>query len=199
MNNTGLRPEKDATNEHHRELPGRAEDGSAVYYLSQPRDRRTLTLHRMDPATGEVTTVLSEAGATRVEPNQWGYQPPIVRVLAGEVLWYSQRDGWGHLYRYDLNTGELLGQLTSGQWAVRQIRHVDETERAGWPTGSLPPTRTSSCSSCPGPSTSSSTAWPTSAPAPGTSWSANCWATRPPAYRPAPIPIHPELLGELFA
>jgi hypothetical protein len=65
-----------------------------VYYLSQPRDLRTLILHRLDPASGEVTTVLSETGTTRVEPNQWMNEPPIVRVLADEVLWYSQRDGW---------------------------------------------------------------------------------------------------------
>lgn len=102
-----------------------AADSSAVYFLSQPRDRHTLSLHRMDPVTGEVTTVLSETGPTRVEPNQWLYEPPIVRVLENEVLWYSQRDDWGHLYRYDLHTGELLNQVTSGDWAVRQILHVD--------------------------------------------------------------------------
>ncbi|WP_327063967.1 S9 family peptidase [Kitasatospora purpeofusca] len=113
-----------------------APDGSAVYYLDRPRDLRTLTLHRLDPATGEVATVLSESGGTRVEPNQWQYEPPIVRVLADEVLWYSQRDGWGHLYRYDLRTGELLGQVTSGQWAVRQILRVDEAERVVYFTAS---------------------------------------------------------------
>ncbi|MEO3972557.1 DPP IV N-terminal domain-containing protein [Streptomyces sp. CAU 1734] len=106
-----------------------AADGSAVYYLDQPRDLRTLTLCRMDPATGEVTEVLSESGATRVEPNQWLFEPPIVRVLAGEVLWYSQRDGWGHLHRYDLATGALLGRVTSGPWAVREILRVDEAAR----------------------------------------------------------------------
>ncbi|MEU9415763.1 DPP IV N-terminal domain-containing protein [Streptomyces sp. NPDC048272] len=105
-----------------------APDGSAVYYLDRPRDPRTLTLYRMDPTTGEVTTVLGETAPTRVEPNQWMYEPPIVQVLAEEVLWYSQRDGWGHLYRYDLRTGALLGQVTSGRWAVRQILRVDETE-----------------------------------------------------------------------
>ncbi|GAA3253085.1 S9 family peptidase [Streptomyces lavendulae] len=113
-----------------------APDGTAVYYLDRPRDLRTLTLHRMDPATGEVTTVLGESGATRVEPNQWAYEPPIVEILADEVLWYSQRDGWGHLYRYDLRTGALLGQVTSGEWAVRQILHVDETERVVYFTAS---------------------------------------------------------------
>jgi dipeptidyl aminopeptidase/acylaminoacyl peptidase len=113
-----------------------AADGSAVYYLGWTRDLHTLTLYQLDPATGEVTTVLSETGPTRVEPNQWTFQPPMVRVLAGEVLWYSQRDGWGHLYRYDLRTGTLLGQVTSGPWAVRQILHVDEAERVVYFTAS---------------------------------------------------------------
>ena len=113
-----------------------AADGSAVYYLDRPRDLHTLTLHRLDPGTGEVATVISETGATRVEPNQWLFEPPIVRVLSDEVLWYSQRDGWGHLYRHDLRTGELLGQVTSGQWAVRQILHVDEAERVVYFTAS---------------------------------------------------------------
>jgi dipeptidyl aminopeptidase/acylaminoacyl peptidase len=63
-------------------------------------------------------------------------EPPIVRVLADEVLWYSQRDGWGHLYRYDLRTGALLGQVTSGQWAVRQILRVDGAERVVYFTAS---------------------------------------------------------------
>lgn len=113
-----------------------APDGTAVYYLAQPRDLRTLGLHRLDPATGEVTTVVSETGPTRVEPNQWLFEPPIVRVLADEVLWYSQRDGWGHLYRHDLRTGALLGQVTSGPWAVRQILRVDEAERVVYITAS---------------------------------------------------------------
>jgi hypothetical protein len=63
-------------------------------------------------------------------------EPPIARVLADEVLWYSQRDGWGHLHRYDLRTGALLGQVTSGQWAVRQILQVDEAERVAYFTAS---------------------------------------------------------------
>ncbi|MFB7182590.1 DPP IV N-terminal domain-containing protein [Streptomyces sp. NPDC056257] len=113
-----------------------APDGSAVYYLGRPRDLRTLTLYRLDPATGEVTTVLGESGDTRVEPNQWLFEPPIVRVLADEVLWYSQRDGWGHLYRYDLRTGALLGRVTSGPWAVRQILRVDEAARVVYFTAS---------------------------------------------------------------
>ncbi|MEQ4723726.1 DPP IV N-terminal domain-containing protein [Nonomuraea sp. B19D2] len=104
-----------------------AEDGSAVYYLSQPRDQRSLHLNRLDPATGQVRGVLSESGPTRVEPNQAG-AAPIIGVLSGgsQVLWYSQRDGWGHLYLYDARTGTPIRQVTSGAWAVQRILHIDE-------------------------------------------------------------------------
>jgi dipeptidyl-peptidase-4 len=106
-------------------------DGSAVSYLCWPHDVHTLELRRLDPATGEVRTVLSETGDTRVEPTQQPGSGPLIRFLAGgtEVLWYSQRDGWGHLYRYDVRSGELLGQVTAGQWAVQQILRVDEEQR----------------------------------------------------------------------
>ncbi|MFI6501718.1 DPP IV N-terminal domain-containing protein [Nonomuraea typhae] len=109
-----------------------AEDSSAVYYLSQPRDLRTLSLRRMDPLTGEVTTLVSESGPTRVDPNQVRINLyPLVRVINGgsEVLWYSQRDGWGHFYLYDAKTGELRNQVTSGRWTVQEILHVDEASR----------------------------------------------------------------------
>ena len=65
------------------------------------------------------------------EPGQYTGAKPIVQVLsnAREVLWYSQRDGWGHLYLYDTQSGELRRRVTSGQWGVREILHVDERQR----------------------------------------------------------------------
>lgn len=106
-----------------------APDGSAVHVLDTSRDQHTLRLLRLDPVTGEQRTVLTETGETRVGPSQFG--APMVKVLAGgaEALWYSQRDGWPHLYRYDLTTGRPVEQLTKGEFAVRQILHVDEKDR----------------------------------------------------------------------
>jgi dipeptidyl-peptidase 4 len=101
----------------------------AVYFLEQPRHQRSLTLKRLDPATGAVEEVLTETGDTRLEPNQYGQEAAVSRAVGNELLWYSQRDGRPHLYRYDLRTGELLGQVTSGEWGVRRILHVDETDR----------------------------------------------------------------------
>ncbi|MEV5407895.1 prolyl oligopeptidase family serine peptidase [Thermopolyspora sp. NPDC052614] len=108
-----------------------APDGSAVYYLSTSRDARTLSLNRLDPESGAVRTVMSETGATRVEPSQRQLGRPMVRVLSGgdEVLWYSQRDGWGHLYLCAAESGKPITQVTSGPWAVQEIVHVDEERR----------------------------------------------------------------------
>ncbi|MFD9703021.1 DPP IV N-terminal domain-containing protein [Lentzea sp. NPDC059081] len=101
-----------------------APDSSTVYFLRRTRDQHTLTLNRMDAVTGEVRVVVSETGPGRMSPNQFMYGLPLVHVLDDEVLWFSQRDGWGHLYRYDLHTGELLNQVTAGEWLVREILHV---------------------------------------------------------------------------
>jgi dipeptidyl-peptidase 4 len=104
-----------------------ADDSSAVYYLRQPRDVRTLQLERLDPLTGQVTVLVRESGPTRVDPAHQQGQAPIVKVLStGEVLWYSQRDGWGHLYLYGRSPAV---QVTSGEFAVQQILHVDEAAR----------------------------------------------------------------------
>jgi len=108
-----------------------AKDSSAVYYLDSSRDVKVLSLRRLDPDSGEVRTLVSESATTRVEPAQVLMEAPMVEVLSAgeEVLWYSQRDGWGHLYLYGAQDGELLARVTSGSWAVRQILRVDEQQR----------------------------------------------------------------------
>lgn len=47
----------------------------------------------------------------------------------GSFLWFSERDGWKHLYRYSAD-GALAGALTKGAWEVRTLHGVDETN--GW-------------------------------------------------------------------
>jgi dipeptidyl-peptidase-4 len=105
-----------------------SKDGASIYFIEQPRDLKTLRLKRLDPKTGEVGTLIEETGEGYLHANQVMGARPIVRVLAdgARALWYSQRDGWGHLYLYDTRSGALLNQVTSGAWAVQEILHVDE-------------------------------------------------------------------------
>jgi len=48
-----------------------------------------------------------------------------------EFLWVSDRDGWSHLYRYDYE-GQLLNQVTSGEWEVTNIHAVNSGEGRIW-------------------------------------------------------------------
>src|SRR3546814_15749728 len=53
--------------------------------------------------------------------------PVAVDVIGNmeEVIWYSHRSGWGHLYRYDARTGRMLNAITQGDWLVRDLIDVD--------------------------------------------------------------------------
>ena len=46
-----------------------------------------------------------------------------------ELIWFSERSGWAHLYLYDLNTGKLKGAITEGEWLVRNVLHYDIEKR----------------------------------------------------------------------
>lgn len=43
----------------------------------------------------------------------------------GDALWFSERDGWGHLYHVG-NDGAIKHQVTSGDWIVSELHAVDE-------------------------------------------------------------------------
>jgi dipeptidyl-peptidase 4 len=112
-------------------------DGSHLHAAAFGKDMRSAFLFDLDLATGAVRTVIEERGDPRVDLHSSTYNPPNVRVLGDgrEVVWFSQRSGWGHLYLYD-GDGRLLRPLTSGDWLVRDIVHVDETRRQVFVTGS---------------------------------------------------------------
>jgi dipeptidyl aminopeptidase/acylaminoacyl peptidase len=101
--------------------------GTRVSLLSGERGERTVRLYELDPVTGEARVLVEESNETTI---QYGpqFQDRNVRVLdSGEVLWWSERSGWGHLYLY--GTDGTSTPVTSGEWLVRKIASVDEEER----------------------------------------------------------------------
>lgn len=48
---------------------------------------------------------------------------------SSELIWASERDGWNHLYLYDLASGKLKNQITKGEWVVRSVDYVDQVAR----------------------------------------------------------------------
>ncbi|MBN1224705.1 MAG: DPP IV N-terminal domain-containing protein [Candidatus Aminicenantes bacterium] len=108
-----------------------SEDSSSVYFIRSERGDKTKILCEADSATGMTREILEERGDTHVELNLMIGMPPNVRILSGgdEIIWYSQRDGWAHLYLYDGKTRKLKNRITQGEWVVRDILNVDEKDR----------------------------------------------------------------------
>lgn len=103
-------------------------DGSKLAFVSSSRDHKQAKMRVADAATGAVREVFEENVATQYESGQgsvsWRYLP-----ASNEIIWYSERDNWAHLYLYDLATGQLKNQITSGEWAISEVVRVDEKGR----------------------------------------------------------------------
>ena len=103
-------------------------DGTHVAFVSTSRDHKHEVLRVADAATGSVRDVMREDVATQYESGN-GMANWRVLAASNEVIWFSERDDWGQLYLYDLNTGQLKSKITSGEGNVAQLRRVDEKKR----------------------------------------------------------------------
>ncbi len=90
-----------------------------VERLNRHQNRLDLTL--VDPETGKARVLLTETSPTWIDVTD------DLRFLkkSDRFIWSSERDGFYHLYLYDMN-GTLIRQLTEGHWDVDHILAVDE-------------------------------------------------------------------------
>ena len=103
-----------------------SDDDRTLYTLYAQRGEKALHLLQTDPVTGKTEMLLEEKGNTFVEANlDYASQPNIRIVKSGEVIWFSEKDGYGHLYLYGPD-GKEKNAITSGNWAVRLLLYVDE-------------------------------------------------------------------------
>ncbi|MXY75528.1 MAG: prolyl oligopeptidase family serine peptidase [Acidimicrobiia bacterium] len=105
----------------------------AVYFVDWDRDRRSVRLVSADPATGGCSVLVKEESETPIDLNALYYGRPNVWVSGDrhEIIWYSARSGWGHLYLLD-GGGHPVRQLTSGDWLVTDLLRVDEETRTAY-------------------------------------------------------------------
>jgi dipeptidyl-peptidase-4 len=103
-------------------------DGSHLAFVSTSRDHKEEKLRVADAATGAIREVMEEKVPTFFESGNgrinWKYLP-----ASDEIIWFSERDNWGQLYLYDLETGKLKNQITTGEGNVTQLLRVDEKNR----------------------------------------------------------------------
>jgi dipeptidyl-peptidase-4 len=100
-----------------------SETPDKLYFGRQSRDLHRYDVCVADTASGEVKVLIEERLNTYVDVQ------PLRLVNGGrEMIWWSERDGWGHYYLYD-EGGKLKTQLTSGEFTCQGIEGLDEKGR----------------------------------------------------------------------
>jgi dienelactone hydrolase/Tol biopolymer transport system component len=103
-------------------------DDSQLAFVSTSRDHKQEKFRIANTTTGDIREVFEEDVATQYESGQgainWRYLSKT-----NEIIWYSEKDNWGHLYLYDATTGKLKNQITKGDWVVTRLIKVDEKNR----------------------------------------------------------------------
>ncbi len=105
-----------------------SEDSEQLAFVSTSRDHREEKIRLANSRTGDVKELFSETVTTQYES---GHDDVNWRYLSGsnEIIWYSEKTDWGHLYLYDANKGTLKNAITSGEFVVRSIAYIDEKAR----------------------------------------------------------------------
>ncbi|MDX1389188.1 MAG: DPP IV N-terminal domain-containing protein, partial [Acidobacteriota bacterium] len=94
-------------------------DSDELYFWRRSRDQHRVDVMVADASTGQSRVLIEERLNTYVETER------LELLSSGDMLWWSERDGWAHLYRFGPD-GTLRNRLTQGPWSVRGIESIDE-------------------------------------------------------------------------
>ncbi len=96
-----------------------------MYVQRQNRQQTVLDMLKVDPSTGASEVLFTEKAATE---DYWINIEDNYRFLKdGSMIWWSERDGFGHLYRLDFDDdGVQTHQITQGDYVVSNLVGVDQ-------------------------------------------------------------------------
>jgi dipeptidyl aminopeptidase/acylaminoacyl peptidase len=104
--------------------------GNEFYFDYNQRGHQLYRILAVNATNGAVRTVVEERSPTFID-----YVTKTWREWlddTGELLWMSERDGWAHLWLYDVASGTVKNQVTRGDWVVRNVVKVDAAKRQVW-------------------------------------------------------------------
>lgn len=103
--------------------------GDHFFMLNANRGPSRISALLVDARTGEATTVTRDSTATWVElSHSFGQENWDVPKGGDDLIWWSERDGWAHLYRIGAD-GKVKNQIESGPYAVDRLFRVDSATR----------------------------------------------------------------------
>ncbi len=111
--------------DHYLAWPRWAPGGERLLVQWMNRGQDNVKVYSVDTRTGLKQELYDEK-----QPSWVSFFNDLTLLADGRgFLLRSDRDGWSHIYFYDME-GLLRKKLTTGEWAVTRIARVDE--KAGW-------------------------------------------------------------------
>ncbi len=107
-----------------------APDSREFYFNYNQRGHQLYRVLAVNAKTGAVRVVVEETSKTFIHYSGKSWRHWL--HSSGELIWMSERDGWCHLWLYDVKTGKPKHPITKGAWPVREVLHVDEAKKEIW-------------------------------------------------------------------
>ena len=96
-----------------------------IYFTRLSRDMKRLDVSMVDTTTGEIGNIVEERLNTYIESR------PLRLVNNGQdLLFWSERDGWGHYYLYDARTGALKNRISDGEFVTMSVDAWDDKTKS---------------------------------------------------------------------
>ena len=112
-----------------------SKDGQRVAYQQADRGHQRFRVIEIDARAGEARNIIDEKSETFIwTAHTENLNLNLVNWLeqTDEIIYVSESNGWRHLYLIDAGAGALKNPITSGEWVVRGIDRIDETNRHVW-------------------------------------------------------------------
>ena len=94
------------------------------FYLTRvSRDMKKVDICTYTLGDDSLKTIIEERLNTYIET-----RPLFLTENGKELIHWSERDGWAHLYLYEAD-GKLKNRITKGTWHVDQIKYVDSKNK----------------------------------------------------------------------
>ena len=110
-------------------------DGRHFMYQQTDRGHQRFRVIEVDSHTGTVRNIIDEQTKTFIwTAHTENLNLNLVNWLTNtdEIIYVSESNGWRHLYLIDASAGKLSNPITTGEWVVRGVDRIDETNRQVW-------------------------------------------------------------------
>lgn len=105
-----------------------SEKGNRIYFERSKRTWDEVDVCVADMETGEVRELIHEEDRPYRDVHM---KSTIILNNGKDILFRSERTGWGHYYHYD-GDGNLKNVITSGPWVAGHVVEIDTINRKLW-------------------------------------------------------------------